>query len=180
MYKRVMIVVDKRPVSKAAVSEGVALAQVHDAEVVFFTAMPLYPMPLADVPPFVVVPPKEYQDAADEEAKRVLAAATLVADKAGVPSRTAKGEGEDPAQSIIVAARRRRCDIIVVASAGRNALLRLLTGSVIPALITASPIPVLVCKQRPRTARVSRPVAGSSKVRKSAVRRRRTTPAGAA
>ena len=170
MYKRVMIVVDKRPVSSAAVHEGVELARVHEADVIFFTAMPLYLMPLADVPPFVVVPPKEYQDAADDEARRVLAAAKVIADKAGVSSRGAKGSSEDPAQSIIDAARRRRCDVIVVASQGRNALLRLLTGSVIPALITASPIPVLVCKEQHR--RFSAAPAPAKK-RKPAVKRRR-------
>ena len=180
MYKRVMVVVDRRPVAKAAVAEGVELARVHGAEVLFFTAMPLYPMPLADVPPFVVVPPKEYQEAADEEARRLLAAARAVADKAGVHARVAKGDAEDPARSIADAARRRHCDVIVVASAGRNALLRLLTGSVIPALITASPIPVLICKQRarsPHAPRVARKAAAPAKPRKTAVKRLRATTA---
>ena len=40
----------------------------------------------------------------------------------------------------------------MVASEGRNALMRMLLGSVIPGLITRSPapVPVLVCKLRPR------------------------------
>jgi len=173
MYKRVMIVVDKRPVSRAAVDEGLQLAAVHGAAVVFYVAMPLYPMPLADVPPFVVVPPKEYQDAATEEAERLLSAAALKASKAGVASRGVKGSGEEPAQGIVDAARRLRCDLIVVASAGRNALLRLLTGSVIPALITASPIPVLVCKLKSRSTRVPKKAPAPPKSRRTAARPRR-------
>jgi len=38
----------------------------------------------------------------------------------------------------------------VAASDGRNALLRLLTGNIIPGLITASPVPVLVVKEARR------------------------------
>ncbi len=171
MYRRIMIVVDQRPVAQAAVTEGLALARTQDATVIFFTAMPLYPMPLADVPPFVVVPPKEYQQAADEEADKLLCAAAARAVKSGVRARVVKGAGEDPAQSIVEAARRRRCELIVVASQGRNALLRLLTGSVIPALITASPIPVLICKQVVRPAGRSGHVAPA---RKTLPRKRRT------
>ena len=172
MYKRIMIVVDKRAVSRAAVDEGLALAKHSGAEVMFYFSMPLYPMPLADVPPFVVVPPKEYEEAAIEEAERVLAAANALAVKAGVPSRGIKGSGDDAAEGIVDAARRRRCDLLVVATQGRNAVLRLITGSVIPALITASPIPVLICKQRarvPDTARKPKAV----KPRRKSVRPRR-------
>ena len=177
MYKKMLIVVDKRPVARAAVIEGLALAKTHDAEVIFFFAMPPYPMPLADVPPFVVVPPREYQEAAEEEADRVLSVATALAVKAGVQSNVVKGSADDPAQGIVDAARRRRCDIIVVASAGRNAVMRMLTGSVIPALITASPIPVLVCKQRPRSSGTARAASLPAKVRKAAAAKRRSAAA---
>jgi nucleotide-binding universal stress UspA family protein len=173
MYQRIMIVVDKRAVSRAAVDEGLALAKTQDAEVLFYFSMPLYPMPLADVPPFVVVPPREYEEAAEEEADRVLSAANALAVKAGVPSRCIKGSGEDPAQGIVDAARRRRCDLVVVASQGRNAVLRLITGSVIPSLITVSPIPVLVCKQRVRSPAATRKTAAPAKARKKPIRPRR-------
>ncbi len=173
MYKRLLIVVDKRTVSRAAVDEGLALAKSQGAEVLFYFSMPLYPMPLADVPPFVVVPPREYEEAAREEAEHVLAAANALAVKAGVPSRGIKGSVEDPAQGIVDAARRRRCDLLVVATQGRNAVLRLITGSVIPALITASPIPVLICKQRVRSTVATRKPVSASKTRKKVVRPRR-------
>ena len=47
-----------------------------------------------------------------------------------------------------------QCDLIVVASTGSNAVMRLLTGSVIPGLITHSRVPVLVCRQCSRGARI--------------------------
>jgi nucleotide-binding universal stress UspA family protein len=79
-------------------------------------------------------------------ADAALAAATALAASLGVPSIAVASDGDDDARSIIEAARERDCDLIVVASEGRNALVRLLTGSIIPGLITASTVPVLVCR----------------------------------
>jgi len=172
MYKRILIVVDHRPVSQAAVKEGTALAKSHQAELVFFTVLPRYSVPVADTPPFPMVAPHEFELAAKASAKKWLAAATAVADKAGVSSRSATGSGEDDSHCIVDAARRRRCDLIVVATEGRNALLRLLTGSVIPGLITAAPMPVLVCKERPKTARAN---VVPIKARQAAAPRRRAS-----
>jgi nucleotide-binding universal stress UspA family protein len=169
MYKRILIVVDHRPVSQAAAREGTALAKAHNADVVFFSVLPRYAVPVADTPPFPMVAPHEFQRAAKDSAQKWLAAATAIADKVGVTSRTGTGSGEDDSHCIVDAARRRRCDLIVVATEGRNALLRLLTGSVIPGLITASPVPVLVCKDRPRLARARENVV-PIKARKTATR----------
>lgn len=146
MFKRVLIVVDQRAVSRAAVKEGTALAHSHDAEVVFLYVLPRFSVPVADMPPFLPTSPQEFHQAAKAGAEKVLKAATATAEKAGVLSRTAMVSGDDDARVIVEAARKRRCDLIVLASEGRNALLRLLTGSVIPGVITASPLPVLVCK----------------------------------
>jgi hypothetical protein len=38
------------------------------------------------------------------------------------------------------------CDLIVVGHRGRNAVMRLLSGSLVPGLITAAAIPVLICR----------------------------------
>ncbi len=150
MYKRILIVVDPRPVARAAVAEGVLAAQAHGAELVFFTVMPRYSVPVTDAPPFVLESPQDFQLAAKANADRLLAAAAVAADRAGLRWRCEIGSGEDDAQCIVDATRKLRCDLIVVASEGRNALMRMLLGSVIPGLITSSPVPVLVCKLRPR------------------------------
>ena len=147
MYKRILIVVDQRAVTRAAVKEGLAIATAHDADVVFCHVLPRYAMPVADVPPFVAVSPQEFQRSAMAVADKQLSAAQKVAEKAGVVSQRVTGSGEDDARCIVDVARKRRCDLIVAASEGRNALLRLLTGSVIPGLITSFPVPVLVVKE---------------------------------
>jgi nucleotide-binding universal stress UspA family protein len=146
MYKRILIVVDQRQVSRAAVQEGLRLAASHDSEVTFFTALPRFPLPIAEAPYFDAASHRDFELAAQANADKLLAASRVAADKAQVKSRGIAWRGDDDALGIVDAARRRRCELIVVASEGRNALMRLLTGSVIPGLITASPIPVLVCK----------------------------------
>lgn len=168
MYKRILIVVDPRPVARAAITEGVAIARAYGAEALFFTMLPRYSVPVTDAPPFVLESPQEFQQAAKANADRMLAAANVVADRAGVKSHSAMGSGEDDARSIVEAARKRRCDLIVVASEGRNAVMRLLLGSVIPGLITASPVPVLVCKQRPRSKVEDRIAVAPLKARRAA------------
>ena len=150
MFKRILIVIDERPASHAALGEGIALAKAHGSELVFFSVLPRYTVPMADMPAFMAVSPQEFQTVAESNARKGLAQATAAAERAGVMSRTGFGSGDDDARCIVDAARKRRCELIVVASEGRNALVRLLTGSVIPGLITSSPIPVLVCKERKR------------------------------
>lgn len=150
MYRRILIVVDQRQVSRAAWQEGLRLAAAHESEVTFFTALPRFPLPSAEAPYYDAGSQRDFDQAAKCNADRLLAAARVAADKALVVSRGVAWTGEDDVAGIVDAARRRRCELIVVASEGRNAVMRLLTGSVIPGLITASPIPVLVCKAAAR------------------------------
>lgn len=91
------------------------------------------------------------KQAAKANADRLLAAASLAADRAGLKSRRVIGSGEDDAYCIVEAARKQRCNLSVIATGGRNALMRLMLGSVIPGLITSSPVPVLVGKLRRRS-----------------------------
>lgn len=147
MYKRIMIVVDTREASRAAIDEGLRLAQAHEGEVYFLTTLPRFPLPIAEGPFLEAgASQREFELAARANADQVLAAAQAAADKAEVMSHGIVADAEDEVAHIVEAARRRRCQLIVVAAQGRNALMRLLTGSVIPGLITTSPIPVLVCK----------------------------------
>lgn len=156
MYKKILIVVASSPASRAAVVEGVALAKAQDAEALFFTVLPRYVVPVADMPMAGMLAPDDFRREATVNAQRYLAAATVVADKAGVRSKHGVGAGPDDAECIVEAARKRRCGLIVVASSGRNAVMRLLAGSVIPGLITHSTIPVLVVRQASATQKVER------------------------
>lgn len=146
MARRIMVVVESSPAARAAVEEGVALARIQAAEVVFFHVLPRYPLPLVDELVWTLQSEQAFDLAAKAEGRRLLAAAAAVADEAGVMHRGALGEGPDDTTCIAEAARKRRCDLVVVASQGRNAVVRLMTGSVIPGLISLAPMPVMVCR----------------------------------
>lgn len=146
MYQRILIVVDPRPVGRAAIEQGTELARAQGAEAVYFCRVPKYAVLIADAPPYIAVPADDYYDEMRADAQAALAYATSLAQSMGVASCAVVGDGEDDARGIIDAARERDCDVIVVACEGRNALVRLLNGSVVPGLISASPVPVLVCR----------------------------------
>lgn len=146
MIRRILIVVDSSPAAQAAIDEGIGLADVHAAEVVFFHVLPRCPTPTVDELPWAIQSEEAFNRAARAEGQRLLGAAAAVADQAGVMHRSAVRPGLDSVTCIVEAARRRRCDLVVVASEGSNAVVRLLTRSLIPGLISAAPMPVMVCK----------------------------------
>lgn len=162
MYKRILVVVDSDPARRAAVRHGVALASVHGAELVFFTVLPRYVMPVAEMPAMGLASPHEFQRAAMASAHRILAAAAAFADKAGVRSTAVVDAGPDDAGCIVEAARKKKCGLIVLEASGDNAVMRILSGSAVPGLITRAPVPVLVVPRR------SPPKSGSKSARRSA------------
>lgn len=146
MYKRIMVIVDDTPNTEVAVRQGVDMAKAHQAEVLFFYVLPRYVLPMVDALPVTVQSPEEFQREANENASKILHAASATAETAGVTSHRAMGSGVDDAHCVADAARIRHCDLIVVASERRNAVMRLITGNIIPGLITHSGVPVLVCQ----------------------------------
>ncbi len=151
MYSRILIVVDEGAVARAALTEGLALAQVHAAEVLLFHVLPNYVVPVSDGPALAMVSPEQYRQDVLEEGRTVLAAATAQAQQLGVTSSTAIGSDADAATCIANAATEHGCGVIVVGSYGRGALQKLIFGSVVSRLVQLAPVPLLICKapQRP-------------------------------
>jgi nucleotide-binding universal stress UspA family protein len=150
MYKRIMIVVDEGAVARAALNEGLQLARIHGAEVVLFHVLPNYVFPIADAPPMVYMSPEQHKKDVERLAARLLASASGEAARMGLKVVSAIGSNADAATCIAEAATERHCDLIVVGSHGRNAMQRLIFGSVVTRLITFAAAPVLVCKPAER------------------------------
>ena len=147
MYRRIMVVVDDRPVSQHAVRQGIGLARIHDAEIEFFAIMPRLLATLSDPPGVSDVLSPEVEQAAHQAADELLVRLARMAERQGVMGYGSKGREEDGVSGVVAAAVRRRCDLIVAASSGRNAVMRLFVERLIPGLITASPVPLLICKE---------------------------------
>ena len=146
MYKKIMVVLDERTVSQAAISHGVHVAQVHGADLVFLYLLPDYSYVAVDGVPAVDMTREEFTREATSRASKALREACEAAEVCGVHSFRVICPDASDANSVIKAARLRHCDLIVVGSEERTALMRILAGSIVTDLITRADVPVLVCR----------------------------------
>lgn len=150
MYRRILIVAEPAEVAPAAIEQGLALARVCDTEVVFFGGPQRPPTPAAELPDAELAARWQALDDAPRRTQALLAQAAARADELGVMSRSVVASSDDAVRAILEACRALRCELIVLASEGSNAVVRLLTGNPIPGLITAATVPLLVCPPVPR------------------------------
>lgn len=151
VFKRLLVVVDDQAAAQTAIRQGVELARVHRASVIFLYLLPADPyhaFPMVGGMPVVpMLSSDEFMAQAHNTASRVLMAATAHAESWGVISTRSMVSAADDAECVARVAVNRRCGLIVVASERKNAVVRLLTGSIVPGLITKSAVPVMVCPQ---------------------------------
>ncbi|APW43545.1 universal stress protein [Rhodoferax saidenbachensis] len=149
MYRKILVLVDNRQVTQSAIDQAIGLAQVHRADIFFFSVLPNYVYPAVDMLPVADMSADDFRAQASEEASRMLSAASAWAERCGVHNHRAMGAGADGAHCVAEAAVKRHCDLIVVGTEEQNAVVRLLSGSIVPGLISAATVPVLVCRERP-------------------------------
>jgi nucleotide-binding universal stress UspA family protein len=147
MFRNLMVPTDGSAPSRKAIRRAVQLAKEQKARITGFYVGPPWQMPLYGeyVPP-EVLSPKVHAAAVRKTAVRYLAAVKKAAAAAGVPCKCAYVMGQRPYEEILKAARRNRCDAIVIASHGRRGISRLLLGSETSKVLAHARIPVLVCR----------------------------------
>ena len=145
MYKHLLIATDGSELAQKAVDHGLALAKALDAKAtVAYVTEPWAAVAYGEYA--VAYPPGEYEKNAASQAARVLTAAAATAEKTGARCETLHVKDQFPAEGIIEAAKKKGCDLIVMASHGRRGLTRLLLGSQAVGVVTQSSIPVLICR----------------------------------
>jgi len=145
MYRRILVVVADHPSSQVAISHGLCLAKGLGAEVMFTHALHHYPLAVADMPPVVTIAPDEFARQSAELGARLLAEARERAAGKGVKATAMVLDTVNDVDGLAKLANEQACDLIVIGTEGGNALVRLLTGSAVPGLITRAPVPVMVC-----------------------------------
>jgi nucleotide-binding universal stress UspA family protein len=143
MFKHILLPTDGSPLSEAAIRNGIQLAKAVDARVTGFCVIPKlryfnYDLELA--PEFK----KQAAAAVRAEVNKNLLAVEKAAKEAGVPCETARETNDQPYEAIVEAARKKGCDLIIMASHGRRGVQGLLLGSETQKVLTHSKIPVLV------------------------------------
>lgn len=145
MYRHLLIVVADHPSSRVATAHGVDLARSVNARVTFVHVLLREHVAVTDMPPVATLVPDTFALEASRLAGQLLDAALAVAARSAVLARKVVLDVPNAVDGIAAQARDQGCDLIVVGTEGGNALVRLLTGSCVPGLITRAGVPVLVC-----------------------------------
>jgi nucleotide-binding universal stress UspA family protein len=147
MYHNILVPTDGSAPSRKAIRRAVQLAKEQKARVTGFYVGPPWQLPLYGeyVPP-ELLSPKMHAAAVRKTAARYLGAVKKAASAAGVRCKSYYVMAERPYEEIVRAARRNRCDLIVISSHGRRGISRLLLGSETSKVLAHSKIPVLVVR----------------------------------
>ncbi|WP_374523285.1 universal stress protein [Hydrogenophaga sp.] len=147
MYKRILVATDGSKLSQQAISHALGLADVTGADVVALKVVPRYPQTyfeggVALAAAEVARIEKQWQ----EEAMKAVNAVKDAGQKLEVKVKPITVKSDTVSDAIISAAKRNKCDLIVMASHGRRGIKRLLLGSETQQVLTHSHIPVLVLR----------------------------------
>jgi nucleotide-binding universal stress UspA family protein len=147
MFKRILVATDGSTLSKKAVSSAISLAAQNEAELFAITVVPRYPKNYFEGS-MTFSPDDIARIEGDWAAKAQgkLDVVSNLAKAAGVRIKTAAMSSDLVAESVISAAKKHKCDLIVMASHGRKGIKRLLLGSETQHVLTHSELPVLVLR----------------------------------
>ena len=143
MFRHILLPTDGSPLSEAAMHKGLEFAKTINARVTVFRVVPAlrYVGCEADIGAEFK---KQAEAAVQAEVNKNLLAIEKAAEEAGVPCEAVQEKNDQPYKAIIEAARKKECDLIIMASHGRRGVGALLLGSETQKVLTHSRIPVLV------------------------------------
>jgi nucleotide-binding universal stress UspA family protein len=147
MYKNLLVPTDGSKLSEKAARQAIELAAALGARITALYVAPPYPIPY--YPEGVIVEPlsvKDYEKMTAQQAERILARIAKLATAAGVPCGGTHVIQDAPWEAILAAAKKQRCDAIVMASHGRRGIAGMILGSETQKVLTHSKLPVLVVR----------------------------------
>jgi nucleotide-binding universal stress UspA family protein len=147
MYKNILVPTDGSRLSDKAVREAAMIAKTGNGKLLLFYVVAPYQMPVyAEGMTIPSLPRAAAMKASARRANRILASAEKKALPAKVPVSRAWAISGAPHDAIVEMAKRRKCDLIVMASHGRSGLSKLLLGSETQAVLSHVNVPVLVVR----------------------------------
>ena len=147
MFKNVLVPTDGSSLSLKAAAQGVALAKALDAKVTgFFAAPPATPVMYRNNLPVGFAQPAEHEQIIKKTAAKHLDAIERLAKKAGVRFEGLHATNDYAADAILDVAKKKKCDVIVMATHGEGGLRGVFIGSVTQKVLSQSKIPVLVLR----------------------------------
>ena len=144
MFKHLLICTDGSPLANKASKAGIALAKALRAKVTVYYAiensLPIYSEGYA----FDQQTIDHFEAAIQTLADKHVVMIGKLAKTAGVPVACVVTKAYSPHEGIIAAAKKQKCDAIILASHGRSGLSKLFMGSVTQQVLAHSKVPVVV------------------------------------
>ena len=145
MFKNILIPTDGSPQSQKAAAKGVALAKALGAKVTgFFAAPPATPVVYRNNLPVGFAQPGEHAQIIEKTAAKHLEFIERAASKAGVSCESVHVTNDYPADAILDIAKKKKCDLIVMATHSEGGLRGVFIGSVTQKVLNQSKMPVMV------------------------------------
>ena len=148
MFKHILVATDGSKLSDKAVDAAIGLARDLGAKLTGFHATENYP--ITPYPEYAIVAgsltPSAWKEDEDKRARRLLEKIEAKAKKAGVDCDMSFSLALHPYEAILQAAKKARCDLIVMASHGRRGIQGMVMGSETNKVLTHSKLPVLVVR----------------------------------
>ncbi len=147
MFRNILVPTDGTALSRRVIRQAVRFAKEQEARVTgLYVAPPYKPGVIEDAPMLNFVTPRQYEERARATARGHLKEIETTAAAAGVRCETLHAMSDFPYDEIVRTARRRKCDLIYMASHGRRGISRLLLGSQTSKVLALSKIPVIVSR----------------------------------
>jgi nucleotide-binding universal stress UspA family protein len=146
MFTNILVPTDGGPLSRKAMAAAIKLAKQNNARITSVHATPTFVPVMIDgmTPPPELVSPAEHKKVMARVAANVLRAMEKMCRTAGVAWEGVHVAEEEPYRAVIDTARRKRCDLVLMASHGRRGVAGFLLGSETQKVLTHSKVPVLV------------------------------------
>jgi len=144
MFKHILLASDGSASAEHAAKKTMDLARIHGASVTATYVIDPYPyVGIGDANPMGF---QSYMTAAQEAASKAFVHLSELAHAAGVPLEVRLVEDSHVVDGIMAVADEVAADLIVIGSHGRNAVQKLLLGSVAGKVVAHSTRPVLVVR----------------------------------
>ncbi len=147
MFKHILVPTDGSKLSVKAAKQAVKLAKSLGARITGFYAAPDFSSTYYGDGYILRAPSAKVQaESAQKQARKCLSAIEVEAEVEKVACEVFHVVSDSPYEAIIDAAKKKKCDLIVMASHGRRGLSGLVLGSETQKVLVHSKIPVLVCR----------------------------------
>jgi nucleotide-binding universal stress UspA family protein len=147
MFKHILVPTDGSKLSVKAAKQAVKLAKALGARITGFYASPDYSSIYYGDGYILRTPSAEDQaEFAQKQARKCLSTIEVEAEVEKVVCEVYHVASDSPYEAIIDAAKKKKCDLIFMASHGRRGLSGLVLGSETHKVLIHSKIPVLVCR----------------------------------